>query len=399
MSLLKVNHVLTHSAGLHNAFAGISDNDPDLYCNFDECLKRIAMVTPETEPGTKELYHHLSFGWLCGGIIEKYQEVLEEAFTRPVGIEGEFYVGIPTGIKESRLATLSIDAPSFKKLATFIDSQKTSDTARVPSSFTFSMLENLISSSNTLSFRRAIQPAANAHLSARALGRYYATLEDGGVVPTKTNELVPGIFTNPKDKIHDAILGRGDYNDLILPSGSFGLGFHRIFATDGSLIGFGHMGLGGATGYCDIKNRFAIAPHYVDCEKSLLRPLSPEAIVEPTKDENTKVEWAMKSQATKHDGYSALSISAAESNSIRIMTKRRGWNGDVCMDMTMTVCNGSLSLFTIIYASMPQYVDHKKSLSSTLPPAAIVEPTKDDNTKAKKSQATKHDGYSAISIS
>nr|GEW96543.1 protein kinase-like domain, beta-lactamase/transpeptidase-like protein [Tanacetum cinerariifolium] len=41
-------------------------------------------------------------------------------------------------------------------------------------------------------------------------------------------------------------------------SGSFGLGFHRIFASDGSLIGFGHMGLGGATGYCDIKNRFAI---------------------------------------------------------------------------------------------------------------------------------------------
>nr|GFA01647.1 protein kinase-like domain, beta-lactamase/transpeptidase-like protein [Tanacetum cinerariifolium] len=60
------------------------------------------------------------------------------------------------------------------------------------------------------------------------------------------------------DKIHDAILGRGDYNDLILPSGSFGLGFHRIFATDVSLIGFGHMCLGGATGYCDIKNRFAI---------------------------------------------------------------------------------------------------------------------------------------------
>nr|GEW96542.1 hypothetical protein [Tanacetum cinerariifolium] len=122
---MKVNHVLTHSAGLHNALAGISDHNPDLYCNFDECLKRIAMVAPETEPGTKELYHYLSFGWLCGGIIErasgkKYQEVLEEAFTRPIGIEGEFYIGIPTGIKESRLAT--------------------SDTAKVPSSFTFSML-------------------------------------------------------------------------------------------------------------------------------------------------------------------------------------------------------------------------------------------------------------------
>nr|GFA37742.1 putative beta-lactamase/transpeptidase-like protein [Tanacetum cinerariifolium] len=208
-------------------------------------------------------YHYHAFGWLCGGIIErasgkKFQEVLEEAFARPLGIEGEFYIGIPPGIKESRLATLTIDAPDFIKFATFIDNQKTSDTARMPSSFTFSMLENLIPTSNTLSFRRAIQPAANAHLSARALARYYATLVDGGVVPTNTNEVVPGIFTKPKDKIHDAILGDGDYNDLILPRGSFGLGFHRIFATNGSLTGFGHMGLGGATGYCDNKNRFAI---------------------------------------------------------------------------------------------------------------------------------------------
>ncbi|XP_058078680.1 uncharacterized protein LOC131227010 [Magnolia sinica] len=27
--------------------------------------------TPETEPGREQLYHYLSFGWLCGGIIEE----------------------------------------------------------------------------------------------------------------------------------------------------------------------------------------------------------------------------------------------------------------------------------------------------------------------------------------
>ncbi|GJY71120.1 beta-lactamase domain-containing protein 2-like protein [Tanacetum coccineum] len=248
-----VHWLADKGAGLQNVLAGISNNDPDLYYNFDECLKRIAMVAPETEPGTKELYHYLSFGWLCGGIIErasgkKYQEVLEEAFTCPLGIEGEFYIGIPPGIKESRLATLTTDAPDFNKFATFIESQKISDTSTMPSSFTFSMLENLVPLSNTLSFRRAIQPAVNAHVSARALARYYDTLADGGVVPTNTNGVVPGIFTNPKDKIHDAIMGNGDYNDLILPGGSFGLGFHRIFATNGSLIGFGLMGFSGSTG-------------------------------------------------------------------------------------------------------------------------------------------------------
>nr|GEY13938.1 beta-lactamase domain-containing protein 2-like [Tanacetum cinerariifolium] len=253
-----VNHVLTHSAGLQNALAGISDNDPDLYCNFDKCLKRIAMVAPETEPGTKELYHYHLGGYVVRASGKKYQEVLEEAFTCPLGIEGEFYIGTPPGIKESRLATLTTDAPDFNKFTTFIESQKISDTSTMPSSFTFSMLENLVPLSNTLSFSRAIQPSANAHVSARALARYYATLADGGVVPTNTNGVVPGIFTNPKDKIHDAIIGNGDYNDLILPGGSFGLGFHRIFATNGLLIGFGLMGFSGSTGYCDINNRFAI---------------------------------------------------------------------------------------------------------------------------------------------
>nr|GEU53668.1 hypothetical protein [Tanacetum cinerariifolium] len=57
------------------------------------------------------------------------------------------------------------------------------------------------------------------------------------------------------------------------------------------------------------------------------RPLPPAAIVEPKKDDNTKVEkvfverssQAKKSQATKHDDYSTLSILAAASNSISNM--------------------------------------------------------------------------------
>ncbi|GKC95811.1 beta-lactamase domain-containing protein 2-like protein [Tanacetum coccineum] len=62
--------LLNHTSGLHNAFAGVSEEDPTLFCDFDECLKRIAMVAPETEPGREQLYHYLSYGWLCGGIIE-----------------------------------------------------------------------------------------------------------------------------------------------------------------------------------------------------------------------------------------------------------------------------------------------------------------------------------------
>ncbi|KAM0070365.1 putative carboxylesterase [Helianthus debilis subsp. tardiflorus] len=246
---IKVNHVLNHTAGLHNALAGIS------------------------------LYHYLSYGWLCGGIIEhasgkKLQDILDEAVVRPLNIEGELYIGIPPGV-ESRLATLTIDTDGLILLDPEHDIYKSSLYAvPMPSSYSFSMISSLIPLSNTLNVRRSIQPASNGHFSARALARYYATLVDGGVVPPchtsspllplesrlVTNELEDTkIFNNPKGKIHDALLGGGDYKNLTLPNGLFGLGFLRFNATDGSVIGVGHPGLGGSTGYCDINNRFAIA--------------------------------------------------------------------------------------------------------------------------------------------
>lgn len=67
------------------------------------------------------------------------------------------------------------------------------------------------------------------------------------------------MFSNSKSKIHDAFLGSGDYKDLIVPNGKFGLGFRRVKTTEGLVIGFGHAGLGGSTGYCDVNNRFSIA--------------------------------------------------------------------------------------------------------------------------------------------
>ncbi|KAF5774289.1 putative carboxylesterase [Helianthus annuus] len=261
---IKVNHVLNHTAGLHNALAGVCEEDDTLFCDFDECVKRIAMVAPETEPGRVQLYHYLSYGWLCGGIIEhasgkKFQDVLEEAIVRPLNIEGELYIGIPPGV-ESRLATVTLDHDIYKPNSFSIPR---------PSSYTFNMMSSIIPLSNTLNVRRAIQPAANGHFSARAVARYYATLVDGGVVPPRHPSLSEShpmsdkvdikIFTSPKGKIHDALLGSGDYEDLIVPDGQFGVGFIRFSETNGSVIGVGHPGLGGSTGYCDINNRFAIA--------------------------------------------------------------------------------------------------------------------------------------------
>ncbi|CAI9784734.1 unnamed protein product [Fraxinus pennsylvanica] len=317
---IKVHHVLNHTAGLHNALASLTRENPLLMTDWDECLNCIAKVEPETEPGQKQLYHYLSFGWLCGGIIErtsgkKFQEILEEAFIHPLDLAGELYIGIPPGV-ESRLASLTVDMEDMKKISGI------AARSDLPSSFQAQEISQMVTTLpaifNSLQARRAIVPAANGHCSARALARYYAALVDGGSIPpphsssssskpplgshqhipkfpshkspkkqkrsmcVRKTDISTGVdyirvpsdntstrggygngsnsgklFSNPR--IHDEFMGVGEYDNLTLPSGEFGLGFKKSYSNDGDLIGFGHSGMGGSTGYCNIEHRFAIA--------------------------------------------------------------------------------------------------------------------------------------------
>ncbi|KAL9265425.1 hypothetical protein AKJ16_DCAP17483, partial [Drosera capensis] len=335
---IKVHHALNHTSGLHNALANLMGENPLVISDWNDCLHRLAMSTPEDEPGQQQLYHYLSFGWLCGGIIEnasgrKFKEILEETFIDPLNIHGELY---------ARLATLTIDTEELSKLSN-ISSPELSSTLQ-PGQIS-QLASSIPAMFNTLFVRRAIIPAANGHCSARALARYYACLVDGGIVPAPHSSLstpplgscahipifslktlkkgqankkrsfnivslckammsekedykqesndsadydrvaadesntgdqnddnmvnnIDGIstgrtktqkklFNNPR--ICDAFMGVGEYENLVFPNGQFGLGFKRINAEDGPIIGFGHSGMGGSTGYCDIENRFAIA--------------------------------------------------------------------------------------------------------------------------------------------
>ncbi|EPS60965.1 hypothetical protein M569_13837 [Genlisea aurea] len=143
----------------------------------------------------------------------------------------------------------------------------------------FQMADRLPRTFNSLLIRRAISPAANGHSSARALARYYAALVDRGAIPpphssytqpplgshkhgdahTQTTGSSDGgkLFTN--GMIHDAFTGTGEYENLAVPGGIFGLGFKRAVSKNGDVIGFGHSGIGGSTGMCSIEHRFAIA--------------------------------------------------------------------------------------------------------------------------------------------
>ena len=82
---------------------------------------------------------------------------------------------------ESRLAALTVDTADLSKVSALANRPD------LPSTFQPQQIAQLATSLpvafNTLNVRRAIIPAANGHVSARALARYYAALADGGKIP------------------------------------------------------------------------------------------------------------------------------------------------------------------------------------------------------------------------
>lgn len=71
------------------------------------------------------------------------------------------------------------------------------------------------------------------------------------------NKIVGKMYKDPR--ILDAFLGKGEFEKFTIPNGKFGLGFSRLRSEEGSFIGFGHSGMGGSTGFCNIDHRFAMS--------------------------------------------------------------------------------------------------------------------------------------------
>lgn len=234
-----VADILTHRAGLQNALAPALLANPMVMCDWAAMLKALAAEAPETAPGRQEAYHWLSFGWLVGGVVEgaagrSFQEVLSEALTKPLGVEGEFFIGVPAGV-ESRLATLALekveaDSANAQQIRANIaegasrvaaatppgDLHAEVGSAPTPGSGNTSpprrrgpppppeagpggggqvdyaaAAASLPLLFNALFVRRAIIPAANGHFSARALARFYAAMAAGGAVPPPAASSAP----------------------------------------------------------------------------------------------------------------------------------------------------------------------------------------------------------------
>ena len=248
-SAMTVREVMRHQAGL-SGLRGATKEDLLDHVVMEE---RLAAAAPGRLLG-KSAYHALTFGWLMSGLARavtgKDMRVLfREELAEPLNSDG-FHLGRPQAGSPTRVAEIIMPQNIVGN--------------PVVECVTRRVANQLSGGWRSMYFRGAIAavqgeiplldaqiPAANGVVTARALGRMYGAIANGGEIDGTrflSPELVAGL-TGRRSL-------RPDRN-LFVPL-AFHLGYHSL--PIGSVMpGFGHVGLGGSVGWADPGDGVAFA--------------------------------------------------------------------------------------------------------------------------------------------
>lgn len=198
-------------------------------CDWSRICKWAAAVKPELEPGTKQRYMSLSYGWYLGHPLEvacgkPLKDCLDELVLEPAGITDDFFFATNEGC-ESRIATFYGSASV----------ERMNDRRRW----------------------RFCLPSAYAVANARSVARFYNRLCGfDGKAPlirkeTLDNALKP--CRHPSDPLPDAETMKDKWFMI------FGMGYGLWGEAERMDRVFGHGGAGGSEGLVDRDNRLVVA--------------------------------------------------------------------------------------------------------------------------------------------
>ena len=241
-----VAQAMSHQAGL------VTPPQPgtiEQFADWEGCLRYIEEMAPEWAPGTATGYHGLTYAWVCGGIIQHAtgrhpRDLVVELIARPLGVEGELYIGIPDDLDSSRLTALN---------------DFTIDLSGMPEDHPARLFARPGSAErfNDMRMRRACLPSVNGHFSARALAKMYGALANGGeiegvrLVSPERIAAIQQVYCELPDRMLFGAIPKGV---------GFWMGgslMTRVFGP--RRTAFGHAGLGGSTAFADPDYGLSIA--------------------------------------------------------------------------------------------------------------------------------------------
>ena len=249
--------MLDHSAAVPGLRAAVKQTG--VY-EWDYMTGRLADEQPFWEPGTRNGYHGLTFGWTVGEMVRRASgkslgTFFQEEIAKPLGLD--FWIGLPEAI-EPRVSQMLPHVYKPEDTVTPFLRDLATNKQSIPALFYFNSGAVLGGGLNTRAGHAAEIGAANGITNARGLAGMYAPLANGG------GKLVDG---KTLARMGEVSMATHDDATLRIPT-RFALGFmksidnrQRSLAAklwgedcDSVIMGsaaFGHVGAGGSLGFAD----------------------------------------------------------------------------------------------------------------------------------------------------
>ena len=249
-----VYDTLTHRIGVPLMPLGVT---PELMCDWDWMVQRLADMRPLFEPGTKSGYMSYTFGWVIGEVVRRtdskerpFGTFIQEEICQPLGIDS-LWSGVPEK-EEPRVAKLT-NMPPMPPGAPGMPPDSLRPRSTPPEVAT---TQEVFGRSDVM---RACIPGANGIMTARSEARFYAMLANGGELD--------GVRLLSEDRVRTFHIPRPpcDYDPVhgVPHNGTIG-GFHFAGSPGMGAAGnnprmFGHNGAGGAIGWAEPDARLSVA--------------------------------------------------------------------------------------------------------------------------------------------
>ncbi|MBU2648038.1 beta-lactamase family protein [bacterium] len=256
---ITVAMLLNHSAGLPAFREPIRKGG---YADWDYMIQRLEAEKPFWEPGTRNGYHMISFGWTVGELVRRISgQSLGTFFKENVAdpLELDFWIGLPEE-QETRVSPMLLYRYAVgDALSEFMQAL-----LHQPDSISaLALLNSGGFMANERIYHAAEIGGGGGIANARALAGMYAPLSCDGA--SNGFELVR---KDTITRMSQVSMATQQDLTLLIPT-RFALGFmkgvdnrHRLFGNESLIIGekaFGHAGAGGSLGFADPECRLAFA--------------------------------------------------------------------------------------------------------------------------------------------
>ncbi len=240
---ITVAQLLSHQGGLPGFAAPTVVED---FYHWDRVADRLAAQAPMWEPGTKNSYHAMTYGFLAGELVRRVSSkpigrFVQDEIAAP--LEAEFFIGLGESL-EPRVAEMV-------KPSVAVDMAALNLPPEAIAALTNPAVE--ADRPNSRAWRAAQIPAANGHATAGGLARIYGAVANGGALD--------GVKLLSPDTIARMSEVQTWRTDLMLgfePCWAMGFATNKIGVYGPNARAFGHSGWGGSFGCADVHAKVGI---------------------------------------------------------------------------------------------------------------------------------------------